>query len=81
MELKKFLRSATTQKFLSMDIEIQDVGQTYLEACDAAQGYKINVKTSTIKESSKTVIGHANLLQSMYQELDLKLSAEKMLQF
>ncbi|GAV76444.1 UBN2_3 domain-containing protein [Cephalotus follicularis] len=46
------------------------IHRTYSKARDVAQVYEIKVKTSAMKQESRTVIEYANTLQNLWQELD-----------
>lgn len=46
------------------------VRQTYSKVRDAAQVYEIKIKTSATKQGSRSVTEYANVLQSLWQELD-----------
>ena len=60
-----------TCMFLATVRDIWDALQrTYSKAGDAAQVYKIKVKTMAAKQGNKTITEYANQLDSLWQELD-----------
>lgn len=60
-----------TCMFLSTAKEIWDaVGQKYSKTQEATQVYEIKVKTSATKQGCRIVTKYANLLQSLWQELN-----------
>ncbi|XP_034693588.1 uncharacterized protein LOC117920265 [Vitis riparia] len=60
-----------TCMFLATAKDIWDaIQQTYSKARDAAQVYKVKVKTVAAKQGDKTVTEYANQLKSLWQELD-----------
>ena len=65
------LEISDTCMFLTTIKDIWDaVHQTYSKALDAAQVYKIKVKTGTTKQENKIVTEYANMLKNLWQEFD-----------
>ena len=60
-----------TCMFLARAKDILDaIQQTYSKSRDAAQVYKVKVKTIGTKQGSKIVTEYANQLKTLWQELD-----------